>query len=478
MLIFFGARRGGFQCERVHQNIADAREHFLLLVYLFAQRFPVLPHRDSQQEQAGLLRIRDDVRRRRGVGALERQGSLAGAAEEHAGHQQAVDLIGAFEDAIDARIAIGPLHGIVLMIAVAAMDLHGFVHHVIQRLRAEDLDQGALDGELFTGLHQGFSRILNVAGHAIRHAFIHVHPDRHFGQLVLDQAELGDGFSESPALAGVADRIGQRLAAFAVRGDRQRQPPDVQDVEREDVAAPDLAQDVLHRDVHVIEIDGGGGTALQSHLLFFRPGRNTGPGAFHQKRRELFAAHFGEYRIQIRDAAIGDPHLLAVEHVVRSIGCEIRPRAHGQGIGSGLRLGQTVGGDQLGRREPGKILLLLLFGAEQQHRQHADTGLAAVADGVGAIAANAFGHDHRGNQIELHAAVTLRQQYAHQPQLGRLPQGALQNAEILVLDRFQIGFHFARPEVFGGFGDSAVLGREVLGRKHVRRSFQQERASI
>ena len=283
------------------------------------------------------------------------------AAQQHAGSQQPVDLIGAFEDAIDAGIAIRPLHGIILMVAVAAVDLHGFIHHVIERLRTEDLEEGAFGGELFAGFHQRLARILNVADQAIRHALIHVHPDRHFGQLVLDQAELGDGFSESPALPGVADRAGQRLAAFAVRGHGQRQPPDVQDVERDDVAAADLAQDVFHRDLDVIEIDGGGGAALQSHLLFFGAGRNAGPGAFHQKRRELLAADLGEHRVQVRDAAVGDPHLLAVEHVVRPVGREIRAGARGQRVRSGLRLGESISGDQLGRREPRKILLLLLL---------------------------------------------------------------------------------------------------------------------
>ena len=125
--------------------------------------------------------------------------------------------------------------------------------------------------------------------------------------------------------------------------------------------------------------------------------------------------------------------------------------------------------DQLGRSQPGKILLLLLFGAEQQYRQRADARLRAVADGVGTIAPDALGHDHRRNQIQLHAAVTLGKQHADQPQLGRFAQGALQNGEILMLNRLQIGSHFARPEIFGGLGDGAMLGREVLGREHVRR---------
>src|SRR6185437_10175424 len=100
-----------------------------------------------------------------------------------------------------------------------------------------------------------------------------------------NQSEFGYGFSESPALLSVTNRPRQRLAAFTVGGHCQRQPPDIQDVERDDVAASHLAQDVFDRDLDVIEVDSSGGTTLQSHLLFFGAGGDAGPGAFHQKRR-------------------------------------------------------------------------------------------------------------------------------------------------------------------------------------------------
>src|SRR5262249_1963528 len=60
---------------------------------------------------------------------------------------------------------------------------------------------------------------------------------------------------------------------------------------------------------------------------------------------------------------------------------------------------------------------------------------------------------------------------------GSLSQRALQDREVLVLDGFQIGLHLAGPKIGGGFSDGPVLGREVLGSKHVRWSVQQERAS-
>ena len=57
-LDFFSARCGRFQRERVHQDIGDAGDHFLLLF----DRVAELLGRDTQQKQADLLRVGDDIR--------------------------------------------------------------------------------------------------------------------------------------------------------------------------------------------------------------------------------------------------------------------------------------------------------------------------------------------------------------------------------------------------------------------------------
>jgi hypothetical protein len=64
----------------------------------------------------------------------------------------------------------------------------------------------------------------------------------------------------------------------------------------------------------------------------------------HQKRREFLAADLGEDRVQIRAAAVGDPHLLAVQDVVLPSGLKIGASARGQRIGAGLRLAQAIRG--------------------------------------------------------------------------------------------------------------------------------------
>src|SRR5262249_11222253 len=58
----------------------------------------------------------------------------------------AVDLVRPFKNAVDARIAIGALRRVLLDEAVTAVDLHDLVDHLIDHLRAPDLQDGALDG--------------------------------------------------------------------------------------------------------------------------------------------------------------------------------------------------------------------------------------------------------------------------------------------------------------------------------------------
>jgi len=78
---------------------------------------------------------------------MPRQPALSGALEDHAGGEQSVDLIGALEDAIDAGVAVGTLDHVVLVEAVAAVDLDSFVGDVVDGFRAEDFGDRALDGE-------------------------------------------------------------------------------------------------------------------------------------------------------------------------------------------------------------------------------------------------------------------------------------------------------------------------------------------
>ena len=68
----------------------------------------------------------------------KRQVATRRTLQQHAGNEQAIDLIGTLEEPIDARIAVGSLNGIILVIAVAAMNLDSFVNHEIEHFRSVD----------------------------------------------------------------------------------------------------------------------------------------------------------------------------------------------------------------------------------------------------------------------------------------------------------------------------------------------------
>src|SRR5262249_41879677 len=92
----------------------------------------------------------------------------------------------------------------------------------------------------------------------------------------------------------------------------QLEPPEVQDVERDNVTAADLAEHILDRHGHIVEVNRGRRASFDPHLLLFGAGLDAGEAALDQECCELFAADFSEDRIEIGPSAVGDPHLLAV----------------------------------------------------------------------------------------------------------------------------------------------------------------------
>ncbi len=121
--------------------------------------------------------------------------------EKHAGRQETVDLIGAFEDAINARIAVSALHRIVLMEAVAPVDLHAFIRYIVEHLGREHLNVRTFGRVLLDRFHHGLAGVrlspgeafhfaFNQTDYPVAHRLSGVNPDRHLSQLVLDHAEL------------------------------------------------------------------------------------------------------------------------------------------------------------------------------------------------------------------------------------------------------------------------------------------------
>src|SRR5690606_29069674 len=101
------------------------------------------------------------------------------------------------------------------------------------------------------------------------------------------------------------------------------------------------------------------GAALCAHRTLDDEGRDLRFAAFFGRRG---ARKDGE---DVGKAAVRDPDLRAVEDVA-ALGA-LGAGLDGGGVGSGRRLGQGKGGDELAGREPGQIAALLLLGAEKEN---------------------------------------------------------------------------------------------------------------
>src|ERR1019366_125543 len=279
-------------------------------------------------------------------GGEQRQLTGHGALHQPAGDDQPVDLVGALKNPVDARIAVRALRRILLHVAVSGKDLQDVVHHRVQHLRGPHLEDGALHGVFLdalldlpggpggTRIHVGQGRIDHADG-AVDHGFAGVNSGGGFRQLLLDQAEFGDCLAEGLAFLGVADAVIQAVARAAYTSRAQLEAPDIQDVKRDVVSLADLAQQVLHRHLAIGQNQRAGGRSTDAELVFLRADRETRRITLDQEGGELLAIHLAEYREQVGEAAVGDPHFFAVEDVVPAVGREYRPRAAVHGIAGG-----------------------------------------------------------------------------------------------------------------------------------------------
>jgi hypothetical protein len=111
----------------------------------------------------------------------------------------------------------------------------------------------------------------------------------------------------------------------------------------------------------------------------------------------------------------------------------------------------------------------LRIGSEQQQRRGSDAGVRAVPARIGTVAREVFGRDHRGGEVELHAAVALRRQDGGQPEFRRFPQHSDRDVVIAVVDRFEIRRDFLVPELVGRSRDRAMLVGQIFGSEDLLR---------
>ena len=218
---------------------------------------------------------------------------------------------------------------------------------------------------------------------------------RHPGDLLLDGAVREDLGAELGAPGGVLHRLLDHLGHGAGEGGAHAEPAAVQDLHGDLEAVADVAEHVLHRDGHVVEVDLGRVGRLDAHLLLRRAARQAAERALHDERGHLVLrgvrlrvgdGRLGEHGEHLGDPAVRDPDLGAVEHVVLAVGGEFGARPDRAGVAARGGLRQRERRDPLSGGQVRQVLLLLRLVPADEDPLVADGLVRAAEDADAEVA--------------------------------------------------------------------------------------------
>ena len=213
-------------------------------------------------------------------------------------------------------------------VAHASVDLNGLIDHVVGDFGAQDFHHGALRGEGCDAFERGLALVhatrsqisdgvVDVLGGAVHRGFKGVRLDGHFTQFVADGAVFADGPTKLLACVGVFDTLCDGVLARANDHPTQLDPANVQDVDGNLEAFAALVEQVFGRHQHVAEEDLPGAGPLDAHLLFLGVHGDAVISLLEDEGAEVVVVvDFGEHDQHVREPAVGDPHLLAIQHVM------------------------------------------------------------------------------------------------------------------------------------------------------------------
>src|SRR4051794_1408419 len=316
------------------------------------------------------------------------------------GDHQLLDLGRALEDVVDLRVAVHPLDRELARVAVAAEDLHGPLGGPDGDLAGLELAHRAL----------GVLELVAVAAHprgAPDEQAGGVDLELHVGEHEGDRLVLDDLLAELLALLGVVER---ELVGGA--GDAERLGADGRPAGLEGLhgglrtallALADAGEALVElllaaeqgaaRDAAVVEVHVGGVRGAQAVLLDLGALLDAARLVLGDDERGVaaraeLAVDRRDDHVDVGDAAVGRPRLLAVDDPVAGALVELGGGADAGHVGAGVRLGRAERGDlrivlrAVAARDP---LADLLAGALPEdrgdrqrgaHERHADAGVA------------------------------------------------------------------------------------------------------
>src|SRR5690242_3677965 len=171
---------------------------------------------------------------------------------------QLLHLVGALADGEDLRVAVEAAHRVLLDVAVAAVDLHGF-------LRAAHREPPRLELRLRGGEAERAPLVLQPGG-LVGEQARRLDLGGHVGELGLDGLEPADRLPERAPLLGVGERLVERALGEADAHRRDADAPDVEHVEELAEALPARPEQVLVRHAAVREAQWPGVRGVPAHL--------------------------------------------------------------------------------------------------------------------------------------------------------------------------------------------------------------------
>src|SRR5450631_4516613 len=281
---------------------------------------------------------------------------------EVASDEEPLDLARAFVDLRDARVAIVALDGIVVQVAVAAVDLDRPGAHPLGELRRIELRLRRFR-EARDALGAHASRMQDEKPRGVD-ARVHV------GEVVADARVLDQLLAELGAFLRIGERGLERGARDAPRLRGDADPAALEVGERDGEALAARAEQVLFGNGAVPEHDGARVGGADAELVLELLGREAAGVGGHDEGGKAFLAEvrigYGEDDRDPGALAVGDELLVAVQHPAPILQHRARPEI--VGLASRLRLGEAEAADLAPRGHVGKPRLLLRIASPREDR--------------------------------------------------------------------------------------------------------------
>src|SRR5207302_480344 len=130
----------------------------------------------------------------------------------------------------------------------------------------------------------------------------------------------------------------------------------------------------------------GGRAAPQPELVLLAPGGEPARAPLDDEGGELVPVYLEEHHVDVSEAAVGDPHLSAVDQVMRSVFREASHRLRTEGIRTAAGFAQRVSRHLPAGGKVRQVSRLLRGRPEEGDGQRADAGVRAERGCPGTVA--------------------------------------------------------------------------------------------